>query len=113
MKQVPVRSARGGMTISTSISSGARAVVNIPWKNSSAAIQRSPSGGGSGAQWGTQSDGEDGELGGRIGVHQAASDGPAVADLRMGDKGDGFGQEGGGRGHARGGIERSLAGAGG
>src|SRR3989304_1494590 len=43
MKQVPVRSARGGVTISTSSSPGASAVVNIPWKNSLAAIQRSPS----------------------------------------------------------------------
>ncbi len=45
-------------------------------------------------------------------MRQAASDGPAVADLRMGDKGDGFGQEGRRRGHARVVLERSLAGHG-
>ena len=80
-----MRGGSGGIAISTSISSGSSAVVKRPAKKSAASTQRSPPA-RCRRKRALQRHGQRRQLGGRIGVRQAAAEGAAVADLRVGDE---------------------------
>ena len=82
----------GGTSISTSSSSGSRAVISGAWKSSSALDERPPRARAD-VEARVERGQRDRQLGGRVGVGDRAADRAAVADRRVGDVGDGAGEQ--------------------
>ena len=88
----PAFCGQAGRRISTSSSSGSIAVVRKLWKNWSG-FEDALAAGAAHDQVGVERGGNGGQLGGRVGVGQAAADGAAIADLRMADQRQGLGEQ--------------------
>ena len=106
-ERVPVPRGRPGTRISVRISSGASAVLNGPVKNSAAGIARAPPGPDD-AELGVEREHDRGQLGGRVGVGEAAADRAAVADRRVADEPARLGHQRRARADRRGALDRRL-----